>query len=156
MAFPTLTTPPVSKGNWKIFLDGILSGIVTNVKIPAVTHGEVSAHPGGAPSMVTAPSGNITYDDLTMQYALAENVPDLLYVWFNSIVDPVTGFGVPAVAGYRPMKLTAFNNTNIPQRGWFGLVWPQKREWDEFEGGSDDPMKLTMTFKVQYMIETPV
>ena len=153
MGLPILTMPPIAKGNWRVFLEGLLSGVVTHVKIPKTAYGVVSAHPGGAPSAITAPSGNIKYDDMTMQMIMAEGLPDILYLWYRSILDPLTGLGLPAVLAYRPIIIVGSNNSNIPQKTWYAQIWPSEREWDELEGGSDDPMKVTMTFKVNSMYE---
>ena len=148
-----ISTAPVAKGNWQVFLAGLLGAVCTHVKIPAVTLGEVTAHPGGAPSKITAPSGNIVYDDMTMKCVLAEGIPDTLLLWWKSIVNPLTGFGLPATAAYRPITVVHLNNSFLPLKTWVALIWPQKREWDELEGGSDDPSTVDMTFKVSYLYE---
>lgn len=80
-------------------------------------------------------------------------MPDLLYVWWRSIVDPLTGLGVAATAAYRPVTVQQITNLSIPQKTHQLIVWPQKREWEELEGGSDDPNLVTMTFKVQSYFE---
>jgi hypothetical protein len=148
-----VTSIPVAKGNWQIFLQGLLSAVCTRVKIPAVTYGEVTAHPGGAPSRVSGPSGTIEYDDLTMTCVLGEGLPDTLWLWWQSIVNPLTGFGVPAIAAYRPISISHLTNSFIPQKNWEATIWPHKREWDELEGGSNDPSQVVMTFKVGQLYE---
>jgi len=153
MGLPILTMPPIAKGNWRIFLEGLLSGVATNVKIPKTALGVVSAHPGGAPSAITAPSGNIKYEDMMIKMIMAEGLPDLLYVWYRSILDPLTGLGLPAMLAYRPVIFVGSNNSNFTQRTWYGTIWPFDRDWDEFEGGSDDPSTVTMNFKVNLMYE---
>jgi len=134
-------------------MQGLLAAVCVRVQLPAVTYGEVNAHPGGNPSKITAPSGNIEYDDMTVVSFLGEGLPDLLYVWWRSIVDPLTGLGVAATAAYRPVTVQQITNLSIPQKTHQLIVWPQKREWEELEGGSDDPNLVTMTFKVQSYFE---
>ena len=150
MAGNIVPVVPVSEGQFICMWNGAFMPNVTDVKLPKQMHGRTEVHPGGRAVKISAPDGTVEYDDLEITLAQGEGIPqNPMYLWYLSVVEPLTGLGLPAVSVNQYFQVIDQNNAGLPMITHNLFIWPADRDHGTRQGGKDkDPRRIVMTYAV--------
>lgn len=148
---------PVGKGNFWIFVDGILTATCTKVKIPKRTLGVTSSRAGGASRKRKGLSGHVDFDMLVLTKIIADDVTDVpMWLWLTSGLNSKLNIGLPAVGVERIITVVLMNVAKIPRRTWIctGCL-PVSIDPEELDGDSDDAAIETLEFEIDDLDTIP-